>query len=105
MNLEATDYVDLISWQDSDLSEPLLTLKYSKKELSEMICQGRENDDLSIQIPKFLCHTQAVEWCIKLVASAVFGEEFRDGYIRAKLESRRVMPQFETKAQYVSRNK
>ena len=53
---------------------------------------------------KYPCHTQAVERVIKLVteaAAAVSGQERRDGYIRATLKSRIIMPVFETKKNFV----
>jgi len=49
-------------------------------------------------------HTQAVERCIKLVTDAsksVFGYDARDGFIRARVESRRLMPRIETKKKFV----
>ena len=50
--------------------------------------------------PKFSCHTQSTERCVKLVteaASAVCGQEARDGYIRARIHHREAMPIFTTK--------
>jgi len=58
-----------------------------------------------IDYPKYPCHTQAVERCVKLVtesAKAVCGVKARDGFIRVRLESRKIMPVFNTKAQYKS---
>jgi hypothetical protein len=56
-----------------------------------------------IDFPKYPCHTQAVERCVKLVteaSSAVCGAKSRDGFIRVRLESREKMPYFNTKADY-----
>lgn len=51
----------------------------------------------------FPCHTQAVERAVKLVtdaSTAVCGESARDGFIRARIELRAIMPSFNTKKEY-----
>ena len=56
-----------------------------------------------LELPQYPCHTQAVERGIKVVseaASAVIGEEARDGFIRQKLRSRKVFGQCDTKASF-----
>ncbi|GBN90164.1 hypothetical protein AVEN_89841-1 [Araneus ventricosus] len=52
---------------------------------------------------KFPSHTQAVEQIVKLVIEACrkrVGPQNRDGFIRATLESRKQMSQFESKKDY-----
>ena len=54
--------------------------------------------------PKFPCHTQAIERAVKLVTEAsacVVDSSERDSYIIAKLQSRKKMPQFTTKKDFV----
>ena len=56
-----------------------------------------------IKLEIHLCHTQAVERCIKLVSKVsekVCGLTKRDVFIRTRLSSKRSMPSFETKGQY-----
>jgi len=56
-----------------------------------------------IEFTKYPCHTQAVKICGKLVteaSAAVCGPKARYGCIRVRLESRRIMPYFNTKADY-----
>jgi len=56
-----------------------------------------------INFPKYPCHTQAVEGCVKLVteaASLVCGQNARDEFIRVRLEFRQIIPHFSTKAGY-----
>lgn len=106
LNFKAEDYIDLISWQDCNITEPPLTFKYSEKELKDMLISGcgTENENL-MAFPKLPCHTQTVERCVKLVTEAslaVCGHDARDGFIRSRLESRRLMPKFDTKAQYTT---
>nr|CAI5860792.1 unnamed protein product [Callosobruchus analis] len=62
--------------------------------------------DPLIQRNGFPCHTQAVDRCVKLVteaSSAVCDKVSRDGFVRARLESRKSMPKFDTKAQYATK--
>lgn len=100
LNFEATDYVDLINWQESHVTEPPLTKNISDEDLKLLVATG----DIPVaDFPKFPCHTQAVERCVKLVTEAsavVCGAPARDGFIRAKLEARSIMPVFDTKRQY-----
>jgi len=51
----------------------------------------------------FPCHTQAVERSVKLVTEAsiaVCGQTRRDGFIRSRIESHRIMPQFHSKKDF-----
>ena len=53
----------------------------------------------------FPCHTQAVERCVKLVTEAstkVYGKDRRDGFIRATIHSRRLMPRLESKKDLIN---
>lgn len=100
LNFDAEDYVDLINWNDCEITEPPLTMQISSDQLESLI---RKEDVLPITFGKFPCHTQAVERCVKLVTEAalkVCTEEARNGYILAKLDARRVLPSFENKSQY-----
>ena len=52
------------------------------------------------QLPKIPCHAQSCERCVKevtIASLAVYGDERRDGYIRAKIASRSLVPINETK--------
>ncbi|XP_060801595.1 uncharacterized protein LOC132902031 [Amyelois transitella] len=100
LNFDAKDYTDLITWQDCKITDPPLTSNLSDEALKEIVKSGLTTCQ---DIKDFPCHTQAVERCIKLVteaSSAVCGENKRDGFIRARLLSRRQMPNFETKNQF-----
>ena len=101
LNFEATDYVDLINWQECNITEPPLTKHISDEDLKLLVGSGEATPVLDF--PQFPCHTQAVERCVKLVteaSAAVCGAPARDGFIRARLEARRIMPLFDTKRQY-----
>ncbi|XP_055922808.1 uncharacterized protein LOC129953593 [Eupeodes corollae] len=81
------------------ITEPPLTRKISDDDLRAMVQNVPENIELS----KYPCHTQAVERCIKLVTEAsasVCGQESRDGFIKARISSRKLLPKFETKKEF-----
>lgn len=100
LNLDAEDYIDIIDWQDTEVSEPPLLADLSVEDIEMFVTSG---DVPVIDFQQYPCHTQAVERCVKLVteaSSAVYGQNARDGFIRVRLESRRIMSQFNTKADY-----
>ena len=92
----ATAYHRVIDWRKEIVTEPPLT-----KHLTDD--QIRDIANTPLDIPKYPCHTQAVERAIKLVSEAsekVYGLNARDGYIRQVCRSRAVMPVFETKRDF-----
>ncbi|KAK4873982.1 hypothetical protein RN001_013342 [Aquatica leii] len=57
-----------------------------------------------INFEKYPCHTQCAERCVKLVteaSAAVCGPDSRDGFIRVRADSRKNMPCFNTKSEFV----
>ena len=51
-------------------------------------------------VPKYSIHTQATERCVKQMtkaAASVIGKDRRDGYVRARTQSREQMPSFKNK--------
>lgn len=50
----------------------------------------------------FSCFSQAVKRCIKLITEAIadFVSEARDRFIKARIKSKEVLPQFETNKQF-----
>ncbi|CAH1100856.1 unnamed protein product [Psylliodes chrysocephalus] len=54
---DAENYIDMIDWHSTTITEPPLTKCISNKELKEMILDV----STEIQILKYPCHTQAVE--------------------------------------------
>ena len=101
LNFNCEDYVDLIDWQNIKITEPPLTMEISNEELTAMISSVPDG----VPFEKFPCHSQAVERCVKLVteaSAAVYGPEARDRFIRARIESREMLPQFNTKKQFLS---
>lgn len=81
-------------------TEPPLTKRLSPQEVWDIAFRKATPDFAAIP-----CHTQAVERGVKLVTEAakkVCGENARDGFIRSRLESRKLMPKFDTKSDFMS---
>ena len=100
INFTAKDYIDLIHWQNTAISEPPILTNTSVTDLEMFVASG---DVPVVDFAKYPCHTQSVERCVKLVTSAsaaVSGVKARDGFIRVRLESRQLMPNFNNKAEY-----
>jgi hypothetical protein len=99
----ANDYIDMIDWQNIKVTAPPVISALSKADLEE--CIARECVPAQ-EFPKFPCHTQSVERSVKLVteaSAAVIGQTSRHGFILARLESREIMPCFNTKAEFRSK--
>lgn len=100
INFSANDYTELIDWSTCKLTPPPLLSKMSTEHIASLL---KEKVLPEFNYLKFPCHTQAVERCVKLVtesAEKVCGQENRDGYIRATLKSRQLMPTFDFKSQF-----
>jgi len=100
LNYDSANYIEMIDWQSIALTEPPLIANVPDSLIIDMV---RSGESQIVDFPRFPCHTQAVERCVKLVtqaSAAVCGETSRDGFIRTRLEGRRIMPTFDTKAQY-----
>ena len=101
LNFASEDYTEMIDWAIENVTEPPLTFNLSSQSLMECV---KENSIPIMELENCPCHTQAVERCIKLVSEAsekVCGLVKREGFIRARMSSRRSMPNFETKSQYI----
>src|SRR6218665_1337628 len=77
LNFAASDYIDLIDWQNLSITEPPVLSTLSRTDLWEIIA----SDCVPVfQFPKFPCHTQSVERSVKLVteaSAAVVGQTSR----------------------------
>ena len=82
INIKAERYSGLLHWEHGhQRAEPPITMAISKEELCAC---SRDEKKLDEKLFDFLCHTQAVEWCIKLVTEAsckVYGKDSRDGFV------------------------
>lgn len=90
LNFDAADYFDMIDWAVCPISEPPIIKAMTNAELRDLITTEVTP---AVIFPKFPCHTQAVERHVKLVteaAKAVCGKKSRDGFIRARVASRKL---------------
>ena len=102
INFAADDYIDLIDWTEVEKFEPPIMKHITLEQLKTYIIDPDNTNPL--EFPKFPYHTQATERCIRLVSeasAAVCGSQRRDGFIRARIDSRRKMKTFESKKEYV----
>ena len=79
------------------MSEPPLTLGKTE---SEILAFKEE----SFVVPKYPCHTQAVERAVRIVSeasAAVIGADARDGFIWQRVKAREELPKFESKKDYL----
>ena len=100
LNYDSSDYIEMIDWQTTHITVPSLIFEVSDTVIMDWV---KSNESQIVEFHRFSCQTQAVELWVKLVtqaSAAVCGQTSRDGFIRSRLESRRIMPAFDTKAQY-----
>src|SRR6266568_2931266 len=92
LNFNAQNYMDMIDWQNTPVTEPPLLAEVPVDSIEMLVASG---EIPVMDFPKYPCHTQAVERCVKLITEAsasVCGEKARNGFIRVRLESRKIMP-------------
>ncbi|KAK3931073.1 Differentially expressed in FDCP 6 [Frankliniella fusca] len=97
LNFSATDYVEIVDWNSVPVTPPPLLAHIPSAELEAMLLLP---ETPAIDIPAFPCHCQAVERAVKMVTEAAANAstpDDRDGNIRQKIASRRLMPEFKTK--------
>lgn len=91
LNFKVTKYHKMIKWNSESIQATSLPIyeHLSDADLKQLITAKEKRMD------HFPCHTQAVSRAVKLVteaASMVCGNETRDGFIRAKLHTRKLHP-------------
>ena len=95
LNFKAVSLSSLIDMSDKEVPilEPVLFCKVATGELDQYIANP-------FPIPDAHCHTQACERAVKettIAAGNVFGVDKRDGYIRAKMKSRKLVSEIRSK--------
>ncbi|GBN39799.1 hypothetical protein AVEN_273552-1 [Araneus ventricosus] len=91
----------MIHWNTVTLSPPTLLRRFLNQEIWSKVQSGGTEAEWNFD--KFLCHTQAVELCVKLVTQASqkgVGSNSRDDFIRTILFSRSPMPSFSSKSYF-----
>ena len=97
INWKATKIQELIDWDKTIITEPVVTANMSAEELLSCL-------DAPLKVPDWTCHSQAVERTVKKVSDAskmVSGREKRDGWIRAADTSRLELPVMESKQDFL----
>ena len=91
-NPDAKTLPELCTW-DSNVSEPVLTCQLSLTDIEKII-----EDPFQVEYKPL--HGQSIERSVKQVTracEAVYGAEARDGFIRAGVASRQLMPKNRSK--------
>ena len=97
LDFDAVDYYCLVNWQDVPRTSPPRLRDIRDDEIEAAIEVPQK---WTLEKYTYPCHTQSVERQIKVVtetAASVFGGLRRDGYIRAKLASRKEVLHFGSK--------
>ncbi|KAK0045507.1 hypothetical protein Bpfe_025113 [Biomphalaria pfeifferi] len=100
LNFDSTDCVDLINWQEAEVTAPPL---FANIPISEITSRIHDQNNIMLPIIQVPCHTQAVERHVKLVTEAsqsVCGERARNGFIKNRILSRQQMTAFNQKTHY-----
>lgn len=63
----AADYICFIDLQSKEIAEQPLFADNSEDDIEMLVTSG---DIPVVNFQKYPCHTQAVEWCVKLVTEA-----------------------------------
>lgn len=101
INFDALSYVDLIDWQEN-VTEPPILKTIPDKDIRLLVEQRGEGDISLLRLP---CHTQAVERAVKSVTEAsrtLCSKSEKEGFIKAQIESRKIMPKFDNKKDFVT---
>ena len=94
LNWSATSIRDIQDW--ANITEPIITASISTRDLAQFLTTP-------MRLPKIPGHTQSCERAVKEVTHAsacVFGAERRDGFIRARVQSRSAVPCMERKKDF-----
>jgi hypothetical protein len=97
VNLGACEIVQLLNWEEEIITEPVFTTSMCLDQLDELKL-------VALVLPKYSLHTQSCERAVKYVteaAESVCGWTKRDGFIRAQLRNREVMPSWKSKKDFV----
>ena len=95
--LEATDLIQLIDWEKETITEPIFTSKLTLAQLEDI-------EKTPLDIPFHSLHTQSCERAVKLVTKAsesVCGWAKRDGFVRAQMKHRDLMPVLKSKKDFM----
>ena len=98
MSIKLRDGLDVLTY----IRKTLLR-NFTEAELLNLVNEGENSILWGSNVFTLPNHTQVVERCVKMVTEAsqhVSDETERDGYIRSKISSRKLMPAFKTKKQY-----
>ena len=95
--MEATDLIQLIDWENETITELVFTSKPTLAQLEDI-------EKTLLDIPFYYLHTQSCERAVKLVTKAsesVCGWVKREGFERAQMKHRDLMPVLKSKKDFM----
>lgn len=101
IDFNASEWHEMIDWDNTTVTESPLTAHLTTEQIKAI-------EITPLSVPNYPNNTQGVERCIKVVtesSKAVYGEDARDGFIRARISSRTCLPKFDTKKHFSSASK
>lgn len=102
INFNASSYFDLLNWEET-ITEPPILKSVNEENLRLFI---EEENNGGIELLHLPCHTQAVERAVKAVSEAsstLCNKTTREGFIKTQIESRKLMPKFDSKKDFVTK--
>ena len=96
LNFDANNLSELIDWDSVIVYESILTCHLTDSQIQDLIMTP-------LELPPFPSHTQSVERLVREVTDAcglISGHDRRDGFIRARMASRKKAPKSEIKRDF-----
>ena len=97
VKLEAQDPLELIDWKKEEILEPIFTTDLKIDEIKKLV-------ETPFPMESYNTHTQSCERAVQEVSKsseAVYGEDKRDGWVRARIDHREILPVFNSKKDIV----
>lgn len=96
LNINADDYTEMLDWEKELITSPPLLSAIDNTEVIQY-------EEHALKLPHIPCHSQSIERCVDIVTKASSdrsGHASRHRFILNLLESREMMPRFDSKCQY-----
>lgn len=103
INFGASEYIDMISWHDVEVTEPPLTRHLTTQDLQRLMKAENSNMISECTLFELPSHTQAVERAVKEVTASsklVCDHKKRENLVKTRMFDRNIRPIYDTKKQF-----
>lgn len=105
INFDCKSYEEMIDWQNEAISVPpiLRSVDITYENMDVLVAKTITEHNFIPNLRELPCHTQSVERCVQIVATAaktIVGEQQRNGHVLSVINSRKNMPMFRQKSHY-----